>query len=247
MDETPPPSDTPPDPPSGPPEVPSDDATPAPPPLAPLNEAPARRELMVAAEPLTREELSTSLTRPHRMVDVVLGERHRLSANVRTGSELRSVVMTLLLCSTVFSLPFALIDGWGRILHVAALFLGSVLLCFPSFLVFASYLGVKLHAAQSLTIALIIPAAAAVFTLGFAPIYWFLDVTMPEDGVLGGVAVRVGLLVISLALGLSHVNRVMFADKNMKALRDNLALWLGWQVLLIFLSYRMALTLGLLA
>lgn len=233
-----------------------DDSTPTPdpgqtPPLPPSavapGPAPPKREPVEDAKPLTREELSASLMRPHRMLDVVLGERYRLSANVRTGKDLRALVLTLLVCSTVFSLPFALIDGWGRVLHVAALFLGSVLLCFPSFLVFASYLGVKLHAAQSLTIALIIPAAAAVFTLGFAPIYWFLDVTMPAEGGIGGVAVRVGLLVISLALGLSHVNRVLFADKSMKALRDNWGLWLGWQLLLVFLSYRMALTLGLLA
>lgn len=242
MDDSTPPND--PNPGLTPPAVPPSN----PPPVVHATEVSLpKREPVPEAEPLTQEELTASLTRPHRMLDVVLGERHRLSANVRTGSNLKSVVTTLLLCSTVFSLPFALIDGWGRVLHVAALFLGSVLLCFPSFLVFASYLGVKLHAAQSLTIALIIPAASAVFTLGFAPIYWFLDVTMPADGGIGGVAVRIGLLVISLGLGLSHVNRVLFADKSMKALRDNMALWLGWQVLLIFLSYRMALTLGLLA
>jgi hypothetical protein len=150
-----------------------------------------------------------------------VGERFRLSANVRTATSLQGLVVALLVCSTVFSLPFALIDGPGRVLHVALLLLGSVLLCFPSFLVFASYLGVRLHIAQSLTIALIIPASAAVFTIGFAPIYWFLDVTMPEEGGIGGPVIRIVLLVLSLGLGLSHVNRCLFADAKMKALRDN--------------------------
>ena len=209
--------------------------------------AAAHRATPIEAEPLTEAELKSSLTRPHRMLDVVLGERFRLSANVRTASNLRALVVALLVCSTLFSLPFALVDGPGRVLHVAVLFLGSVLLCFPSFLVFASYLGVRLHAAQSLTIALIIPAAAAVFTLGFAPIYWFLDVTMPPEGGIGGPAVRISLLVLSLALGLSHVNRCLFADAKMRALRDSWPLWLGWQVLLVLLSIRMARTLGLLA
>ena len=54
-------------------------------------------------------------------------------------------------------------------------------------------------------------------------------------------------LVLSLALGLSHVNRCLFADAKMRALRDNWPLWLGWQVLLVLLSIRMARTLGLLA
>lgn len=176
-----------------------------------------------------------------------VGERFRLSANVRTATSLQGLVVALLVCSTVFSLPFALIDGPGRVLHVALLLLGSVLLCFPSFLVFASYLGVRLHIAQSLTIALIIPASAAVFTIGFAPIYWFLDVTMPEEGGIGGPVIRIVLLVLSLGLGLSHVNRCLFADAKMKALRDNWPLWLGWQVLLVLLSIRMARTLGLLS
>lgn len=199
------------------------------------------------AEPLTREELSASLLRPHRMLDVVLGEPRRLSSNILAGVELRALVLALLVCSTLFTVPFALVDGWSRLAHVAMLYLGTVLLCFPSLLVFSSYLGVKIHAAQSLTIALVIPAAAAVFTLGFAPIYWFLDATMPEGGGVGGVAMRITLLVLSLVLGLSQVNRCLLANEKFRAMRDSWPLWFGWQLLLILLSIRMARTLGLLS
>ena len=126
------------------------------------------------------------------------------------------------------------------------LFLGSVLLCFPSLQVFGSYLGVRMHPAQNLAIALVIPSAAALFTFGFAPIYWFLDFTMPVDaGTQGGTVTRVVLLVFSLLLALSHLNRCLFADSNLKVLRENWALWVGWQVLLVFLTYRMAETLDM--
>lgn len=146
MDDSKTPSDPTPEPPAMPLSEPI-------PPVEQITELPAKslpaRTEAEAAEPLSQEEIRASFTRPHRMLDVVLGERFRLSANVRTATNLRGLVAALLVCSTLFSLPFALVDGPSRVLHVALLFLGSVLLCFPSFLVFASYLGVRLHAAQS--------------------------------------------------------------------------------------------------
>ena len=194
------------------------------------------------------------------MLDIVLGERLRLAANLRTGQDVRALVAILLLCSVAFAVPFALIDGPERIGHVTVLFLGSVLLCFPSLQVFGSYLGVRMHPAQNLAIALVIPSAAALFTFGFAPIYWFLNATMPtsdfnssgsaiagDAGLTGSATTRIVLLVFSLLLALSHLNRCLFADRNLKALRENWPLWIGWQVLLVFLTYRMAETLGLLA
>ncbi len=198
------------------------------------------------ATPFAHGELTACLSRPHRMLDIVLGERLRLAANLRTGNSMAALVTILLLCSVAFAVPFALIDGPGRVGHIAVLFLGSVLLCFPSLQVFGSYLGVRMHPAQNLAIALVIPSAAALFTFGFAPIYWFLDFTMPVDaGTQGGTVTRVVLLVFSLLLALSHLNRCLFADSNLKVLRENWALWVGWQVLLVFLTYRMAETLDM--
>ena len=45
------------------------------------------------------------------MLDIVLGERLRLAANLRTGQDVRALVAILLLCSVAFAVPFALIDG----------------------------------------------------------------------------------------------------------------------------------------
>lgn len=220
---------------------PNDPTPPLPPQSTEREPVPATPEVT----PFANGELAACLARPHRMLDVVLGERDRLAANLRTGAGIKSLVSILLLCSVAFAVPFAVIDGPARIAHVAALFLGSVLLCYPSLQVFGSYLGVRMHPAQTFAIALVIPSAAALFTFGFAPIYWFLDYTMPSDD--GGSAVtRTVLLVFSLLLALSHLNRCLFADSNLKVLRDNWALWVGWQLLLVFLTYRMAQALSLL-
>jgi len=217
-------------------------------PAPPQQPATPKRAREPEAQPFAHGELAACLRRPHRMLDVVLGERLRLAANLRTGSNVPALVAVLLACSVAFAVPFALIDGTDRVAHIALLFLGSVLLCFPSLQVFGSYLGVRMHPAQNLAIALVIPSAAALFTFGFAPIYWFLDATMPVDDGLNGsgsAATRVVLLVFSLLLALSHLNRCLFADPNLKALRESWPLWVGWQVLLVFLTYRMATTLGL--
>ncbi len=197
--------------------------------------------------PFTRGELRACAFQPQRTLDVVLAERGRLVASVLSGHALLTLVALLTMCSLVFTAPFAAVDGAHRVGHVAMLFLGSVLLCFPSLQVFGSYLGVRLSLAQNFTIALLIPAAAALFTFGFFPIYWFLAATMPTQGAVTGTSIRVVLLVCSLLLALSHCNRCLFLDPSLKALRASWPLWIGWQLLLVFITYRVAVTLGLFA
>ncbi|MCA8976876.1 MAG: hypothetical protein KDC98_19290 [Planctomycetes bacterium] len=175
----------------------------------------------------------------------MLAERHRLVATVRAGTASTALLAVLAICSTAFAVPFSLVDGGARLGHVAILFLGSVLICFPSLQVFGSYLGVRLSLAQNLALSLVIPSAAALFTLGFFPIYWFLDATMPADAAVTGTSIRVALLVCSMLLALSHCNRCLFVDAALRALRTRWPLWLGWQVLLLFITYRMATTLGM--
>lgn len=217
----------------------SDTPLPVPSPKA-TNAAPA-----VAGEPFTDVELRACLSRPQRTLDIVLAERARLVASVVSARAIVGLVALLLVCSTVFAVPFAAVDGTRRVGHVAALFLGSVLLCFPSLQVFGSYLGVRLSLAQNLAISLLIPAAAALFTFGFFPIYWFLDATLPAQNAFSGQTIRVVLLVFSLLLGLSHCNRCLFLDPALKALRSSWPLWIGWQTLVVFITWRMAITLGL--
>lgn len=198
------------------------------------------------ATPFAAGELAATARRPHRLLDVVLGERRRLAATLHGAEALPALLAALLVCSLLAALPFAVVDGLDRTAHVAALFLGSVLLCYPSLQVFSVYLGVRLQPLQCLAIALVIPSAAALFTLGFAPIYWFLQFTMPAAAA-GWNVTRIVLLVLSLVLALSHVNRCLYSDARLAPLRDSWALWAGWQLLVVFLTWRMAETLGMLS
>ena len=200
----------------------------------------------LAATPFAPGELAATARRPHRLQDVVLGERRRLAATLHGVEALPALLTALLVCSLLAALPFAMVDGLDRVAHVAALFLGSVLLCYPSLQVFGAYLGVRLQPIQCLAIALVIPSAAALFTLGFAPIYWFLQFTMPAADAELNVT-RIVLLVLSLVLALSHVNRCLYSDGRLAPLRESWALWAGWQLLVVFLTYRMAETLGMLS
>lgn len=202
--------------------------------------------LPVPAEPFTLAELRGCLVRPQRTLDVVLVERGRLVASVLSPRTLVPLVAVLLLCGVLFAVPFGLVDEPRRAGHIATLLVGSVLLCFPSLQVFGAYLGLRLTLAQNLAIALLIPSAAALFTFGFFPIHWFLLATM-QDAPSTGSTIRVVLLSASLLLGLSHCNRCLFLDRNLRAFRASWVLWIAWQGLLLFISWRMARALGLLA
>ena len=58
-------------------------------------------------------------------------------------------------------------------------------------------------------------------------------------------AVWAGVTPRTRVLALSHINRCLFADDALQALRANWPLWVGWQILLVFLTYRMAVVLGM--
>jgi|SRR5712671_328738 len=197
--------------------------------------------------PFTADELRAALHHPQRLLGIILAERARLVTSIRAEASLWHLVAVLLLCSIVGALPFGAVLDRGKTGHVALLFTGSVLICFPSLQVFSSYLGVRLSIAQNLALALLIPAAAALFCFGFFPIYWFLEATMPaERAVLSAKDIAIGLLTISLVLGLSHLNRCLFVDSALQEMRSSWLLLLGWQSLLLFITYRMAVVLGIL-
>lgn len=220
--------------------------TPTPDETVPATPRPARTPAPVF-EPFSHDELRACLTRPARNLDVVLAGRGRLIANVNGQAHLVILLAVLGFCSVLFTLPFAAVDGAANSARLALLFAGSALICFPSLHVFASYLGLRLSLEQNLALTLVIPAATALFTVGFAPIYWFLTATMPADSNVSGTATRVVLLVAAMLLGLSHLNRCLFGDATLKQLRASWPLWIGWQVLLLWITWRMAQTLGVFA
>lgn len=209
--------------------------------------SPAPAATLAASLPFAAAELRACVVRPQRLLDVVLVERQRLVASVLQPAHLLLLVGALLVTAVAFAVPFGLVEGARRGGHVALLFLGSVLLCFPSLQVFGSYLGVRLTVAQNLALALLIPSAAALFAFGFFPIHWFLLATTASDASLTTSGVRIALLAASLLLGMSHCNRCLFLDPSLKAFRSSWPLWIAWQALLVFITWRMARALDLLA
>lgn len=195
--------------------------------------------------PFTNYELRQSWRQPQRCLEIVLAERARLVASIGTRAHLATLTGLLLMCSIVFALPFGAVLGLQKTGDVALLFTGSVLICFPCLQVFSSYLGVKLTVAQNLTVALLVPSAAALFCFGFFPIHWFLEATMAKDSVLSAKDIAVGLLAISLLLGLAHLNRCLFFASALRELRSSVFLLFGWQALLLFITWRMAGVLGI--
>lgn len=217
------------------------DSAPIPPALVPIPAEPAA----AATLPFAAHELQRSWRQPQRFLEIVLAERARLVASIGSPVHRLALVIVLLVCSIVFALPFGAVLGLRKTGDVAMLFLGSVLICFPSLQVFSSYLGVKLSIAQNLATALVVPAAAALFCFGFFPIHWFLEATMAKDSALGAADIAIGLLSISLLLGLAHLNRCLFDGGALRELRSSRLLLLGWQALLLFITWRMASVLGI--
>jgi hypothetical protein len=215
---------------------------------SPTPEQPDRGAAVTAdVAPFSVDELRRSLRDPQRLLTVVLAERSRLVASLRAPEALPWLLLVLYLCGVLCTLPFSLVMDRTKVAHVAVLFSGSVLICFPALQVFGAYLGGKLTIAQNLALALVVPAAAALFCFGFFPIQWFLAATMPkEHAVVSARDLAIGLLTVSLALGLGHLNRCVLLGGALRELRSNWLLLLGWQALLVFITWRMAQALGIL-
>lgn len=222
-----------------PPTAPQPDATP------PIT-APVSVAAVVAAVPIGDDELRTLLREPGRAFDLLLGNRERLAATIRDDRPPRTLCLALLVATVLASLPFGLVHGGAAAWKIAALLGGSVLLCWPSLQVFASYLGTPLRPAQSLALALTIAAVAALFTLGFAPILWFLRVTMTAGDHIDATDAACGMLALALLAGLWQLARCSGADARLRNHRS-FVLLLVWQLLVVFVAVRMARALALFA
>ena len=197
-------------------------------------------------DPFSREELNRTIWLPLRLLEVVLAERGRLVANVTHRLDLGRLAIAMFIGSVLFALPYGAVLTPEKFWDIAILYVGSMAICFPSLQVFSAYLGVAISLTQNLVLALIITTAAALFCFGFFPILWFLDSTMGDGGeAVTSAHISIGLLTISLIAGISQLNRCLFVDSTLDAFRASLPLWIGWQVLLVFITYRMATTLGM--
>jgi hypothetical protein len=192
-------------------------------------------------------ELREVLSHPHRAVEVVLAERGRLAATLTDRRSLGLLVLLLFAASILFALPFGAVLSPDRLWRVVLLFAGSALICFPSLHVFGAFLGFKVDIGQNLALTLVSTSVAALFSLGFFPILWFLKVVMADQAsadVLHGISV--GLLVVAFGAGLAHVLRCLGDPATGRPLGVGFPVVVGiWQCLLIFITYRMAVFLEL--
>lgn len=195
--------------------------------------------------PLSAETLSRALVRPDVAIDVVVASPERFAATMASPLRVR-LALTTLLVALVFAIPFGVYFGPTRAAHVALLFIGSVLVCYPSLHVFSAYVGVPLRAEQSGGLAILTAAVASSFSLGFAPIAFFLRATIAdasEARTMGPIVT--GLLAVSLGAGMLHVARCIRAsDLSGRTFAFGIVIS-GWFVLLGFISLRMARVLGL--
>lgn len=198
------------------------------------------------ALPFASAELRTLRREPARAFEILLTDRERLAATVAAVPRPWSLVAVLLACTALATVPYGVVRGGAAFWKVGALFGGAALLCFPSLQVFSAYLGSRLQPVQNLALSLLVAAVAALFTLGFSPIVWFLDLTMAEGDWIDASSASSVLLAAALTAGLAQLLRCSRLHEGLLPCRGSFGLLLGWQLLLAFVSLRLARSLDLL-
>ncbi len=183
---------------------------------------------------------------PHRLLDLVLMQREQLHTQIARDEHLWWLVGSLAAGTLLYALPFGAVLGLAKFWRVAVLLLGSVAICVPSLHVVGAFIGSRLQLAQTLCLALVISSVAALFTFGFFPIIWFLAATMEEGSFISAGAIALGLLCLSLAAGVTQFLRSQHAVSLLREFKPTFKVLLGgWLVLLVFITARLAMALGL--
>jgi len=227
----------------GPPPVPR-------PPRAPASSRPTRRSdgVFSTVEPLTALELSRSLVRPDLMAAHVLGSSDRMAQNLAAGENLGPLTAVLAVASLVASAPFGALSPFASAWKVAALFTGSLLICLPCLHVVLQFVGIRIDVVRNLSLALVITATAGLFTFGFFPIIWFIDLTTRagEASVVAPVDLARLLLSASLLMGIVQMRRCLASGRWSEHQAGGMtAIVFLWLPLLLFIVWRMAAVLGM--
>ncbi|MHC4664065.1 MAG: hypothetical protein ACYS8W_20575, partial [Planctomycetota bacterium] len=193
-------------------------------------------------EAFSQAEIVRGFIFPPLAIEWFLGRRDRLAENVVRKEGLWPLALLLLFSSVLFALPYGFLGPECSVREfwkIAMLYVGSMMICFPSLHIFGTYLGFRLNVQQNLAIGLVISSTAAMFSLGFAPIIWFIDYTTTAASDTPGT-ISFFLLLISLALGVIHMVRCFLLTRNRTWVSEYfIALLLVWLVLLFFIHYRM--------
>jgi hypothetical protein len=193
------------------------------------------------AQPFSRQELRGMLGAPLRMVDLLLGERRRLAANLAQEHRLPSLLLVLTLATAVLAVPFGAVLGLARVWRVAALLLGGVAICVPSLHVFGRYLGARLSWAQTLGVSLAATAVTSLFTLAFTPIVAFWRATMTASAGITWQGMSTVLLACAFLLGVGQLVRLLRGEGALRVLGPSLGIVLiPWLVFYALISVRLA-------
>ncbi len=194
--------------------------------------------------PYDADELRAVFKRPHHILNIVMSEPGRLAGTIGAGRHLGLLLTILLGTSILAALPYGWVVEQNRFWNIVFLFSGSFAICFPSLLVFSAYIGCRINPVQNLALGLVITAVAAIFTFGFFPILWFLEATMLEDAAqVTPYHINLVLLIFSLVVGIGQLFRCFFRLPG--GVGSSPLLMVCWLFLYSYITYRMALVLGL--
>ena len=198
---------------------------------------------IVIPEPFSAQDLRQAVTRPHLLVEYVLGGKDRLGSTLAGGKDIWPLAGLLMAVSLLATIPYGLLSPTGSFWKVAALFTGSLLICFPCLYTFGQFIGLRLGLAKSFALALIVTGTAGLFTFAFCPIIWFITISMqavPESAV-SPPGLSIFLLSVSGLLGILQMCRCLLATDVLSRRFANEPLLIAfWLILLVFITYRMA-------
>lgn len=223
-------------------------------PAAPTSVLPAaawrmeQQALRIAAiTPHSEAELREALVSPFGALELVLADQERVAKDISSSGGVARLITVMLGVSLLFSLPYGLVLGLDYSWRIGSLFLGSLAICLPSLQVFSSFIGIRIDIRRHVALTLLVTAVAAAFSFGFFPILWFLQWTMADGEVVNLAGLSVLFLTVALFAGIAQLLRCLGVLSSVTGRRNSLGLMIVWLLLLIFVTYRMARTLGLLA
>lgn len=202
---------------------------------------------VVDQSPHSLEELQRALREPHQLLRLVLVQKERLHHSIARDGHLWWLVGSLALGTLLYAIPFGAVLGPSQFWRISALLLGPIAICVPSLHVVGAFIGSRLQLSQTLALCLVIAAVASLFTFGFFPIIWFLGATMETSSLITPGGMAVFLLCVSQLAGVVQFLRSQRAVALLREFKVTFqVLLVGWLFLHSFITFRLAITLGLL-
>lgn len=231
--------------PTDPPRIPDAPvpAEPRPDPEHSVPALPARPVPRATAQPREPHDavfVGGAASRPLRAIDLVLATPERIGVNIEHGVALGRLAAIFGVAACLFAVPYGCVLGWTAWWKIPVLYLGSTLLCLPSLYVSSTYLGQRLRLEQILVLGFTIPAVAALFTFGFAPILGFLRFTMATGGAqVSWHTISNVLLAVAAAAGIAQLWRTWLASHGVARNALFPIVLLAWHAVFLHVLVRM--------